>query len=49
MAATAVTGFAFSFLLGGPLGLLSYGLIMSGVGTLIDDKLIEDTNKLIGI
>ncbi|EDF0855082.1 colicin transporter [Salmonella enterica subsp. enterica serovar Enteritidis] len=49
MVATAVVGFAFSFLLGGPVGLLGYGLIMAGVGALIDDKLIEDANKLIGI
>ena len=41
MAATAVVGFAFSFLLGGPVGLLGYGLIMAGVGALIDDKLIK--------
>ena len=49
MAATAVVGFAFSFLLGGPIGLLGYGLIMAVVGALIDDKLVEDANKLIGI
>lgn len=49
MAATAVAGFAFSFLLGGPVGLLGYGLIMAGVGALVDEKLVEDANKLIGI
>ncbi|MBL0872755.1 colicin [Serratia nevei] len=34
MAASAVTGFAFSIILGGPVGLLGYSLIMAGVGTL---------------
>ena len=49
MAVSAVVGFAFSALLGGPIGILGYALIMAGVGALINDKLIERTNKLIGI
>lgn len=49
MAATAVAGFAFSVLLGGPVGVLGYALIIAGVGALIDDELVEEANKLIGI
>ncbi|HBC0352928.1 TPA: colicin transporter [Salmonella enterica subsp. enterica serovar Napoli] len=49
MAASAVTGFAFSIILGGPVGLLGYGLIMAGIGALIDDKAIEEVNKFIGV
>lgn len=49
MAVSAVVGFAFSALLGGPVGILGYALIMAGVGALIDDELIERANKLIGI
>lgn len=48
-ATTAVTGFTFSILLGGPIGILGYGLIMAAVGALINDDLIENINKLIGI
>lgn len=48
-AAPVVVGFAFSMLLGGPVGILGYGLIIATVGALIDDKLIEKANKLIGI
>ncbi|MEL5565942.1 colicin-like pore-forming protein [Serratia ureilytica] len=49
MAASAVTGFAFSIILGGPVGLLGYSLIMAGVGALIDDDAMEQVNKFIGI
>lgn len=49
MAASAVTGFAFSIILGGPVGLLGYGLTMAGVGALIDDEAMEKVNKFIGI
>ncbi|WP_311747413.1 colicin-like pore-forming protein [Proteus columbae] len=47
--ATAIVGFTFSVLFGGPIGILGYGLIIAGVGALIDDNLVEDANKLIGI
>lgn len=49
IASTAVVGFAFSLLLGGPVGVLGYALIIAGVGALIDDELIEKANKLIVI
>lgn len=47
--ATAIVGFTFSVLFGGPVGILGYGLIIAGVGALIDDNLVEEANKLIGI
>ncbi|MEQ4923687.1 colicin-like pore-forming protein [Proteus hauseri] len=48
-AAPVVVGFAFSILLGGPIGILGYGLIIATVGALIDEKLIEKANKLMEI
>lgn len=49
MAATALAGFAFSALLGEPIGILGYGLIIAGIGALINDSLVEEANNLIGI
>lgn len=49
MAATSVAGFTFSVLLGGPIGILGYGLIMAGVGALINDDLVEKANQFLGI
>lgn len=49
ISAAGIVGLGFSFLLGGPLGLLGYGLLLAGIGTLIDDNLVEEANKLIGI
>ncbi|MBG5951133.1 hypothetical protein I5E72_15445 [Proteus terrae] len=49
MAGTAITGFTFSVLLGGPIGILGYGLIMAGVGALINDDLVEKANQFLGI
>lgn len=49
IAATAVTGFAFSALLGGPVGILGYRLIMAVTGALINDNLVEKANSIIGI
>ena len=49
IAATAVAGFAFSIVLGGPVGVLGYGLIMAATGSLIDDNLIEKANQFWGI
>lgn len=45
-AATALTAFAFSALLGIPGGFLGYALILSLVGAFIDETLIEKLNKL---
>ncbi|MEQ5176115.1 colicin-like pore-forming protein [Proteus sp. DFP240708] len=49
MAATSVAGFTFSVLLGGPIGILGYGLLIASIGALIDNDLIEKANNLIGI
>ncbi|ELK0283372.1 colicin transporter [Salmonella enterica] len=49
MGASAVVGYAFSAIMGGPVGILGYGLIMAGVGALVDDELVERANSVIGI
>lgn len=48
-AATALTAFAFSIILGAPLGILGFAIMMTLVSAFIDDSLMEDVNKLIGI
>ena len=48
-AATIVVAFVFSILLGNPVGLLGYGLIMVGAGALINDELVENANQFWGI
>lgn len=49
MAATVVVAFAFSMLIGNPVGLVMYGLIMAGVGFVIDDEFTEKANQFLGI
>ncbi|HFF8977272.1 colicin-like pore-forming protein [Serratia marcescens] len=49
MAATALTAFAFSVMLGTPLGLFGFAIIMTVVSVLIDEKLMEKVNKAVGI
>lgn len=49
MAATVLAAFAFSTMIGNPIGLVGYGLIMAGVGFMIDDEFVEMTNKFFGI
>ncbi|MCK8585275.1 colicin-like pore-forming protein [Yersinia ruckeri] len=44
-----LTGFAFSIILGVPMGILGFALIITLVSTLVNDKLVEDINNLIGI
>ncbi|MGL5387961.1 MAG: colicin-like pore-forming protein [Serratia sp. (in: enterobacteria)] len=48
-AATALTAFAFSIILGSPLGILGFAIIMTLVSAFIDDSLMEEVNNLIGI
>ncbi|QUG75090.1 colicin [Erwinia sp. E602] len=48
-AATALTAFAFSLIAGAPLGILGFALIMTLIGALVDDKLVEKMNNLIGL
>lgn len=49
MAATVVVAFAFSMLIGNPVGLVMYGLVMAGVGFVIDDEFVENANQFWGI
>ncbi|MGV3069239.1 colicin-like pore-forming protein, partial [Proteus mirabilis] len=49
MAAVALTAFAFSLIVGGPVGILGYALIIATVGALIDDALVEKVSSAIGI
>ncbi|RSC52068.1 colicin-like pore-forming protein, partial [Citrobacter amalonaticus] len=49
LAATHVTALAFSAVLGGPIGILGYGLIMAGVGALVNETIVDEANKVIGI
>ena len=49
MAATVVVAFAFSILIGNPVGLVMYALIMGGVGFIIDDEFVEKANQVWGI
>ncbi|MCE9871475.1 colicin-like pore-forming protein [Hafnia alvei] len=49
LAATHVTALAFSAVLGGPIGILGYGLIMAGVGALVNETIVDEANKFIGL
>ncbi|MEQ5326889.1 colicin-like pore-forming protein [Proteus sp. fly-1008] len=49
MATVALTAFAFSLIIGGPVGILGYALIIATVGALIDDALVEKVSGAIGI
>ncbi|MCP1713766.1 hypothetical protein J2T36_002996 [Kerstersia gyiorum] len=49
LGATTVAGLAFSVLLGTPVGILGYSLIMASLGALIDDEWIEEAIGLVGI
>ncbi|EMB1662559.1 colicin [Escherichia coli] len=48
-AASAVTAWTFSVMLGTPVGILGFAIIMAAVSALVNDKFIEQVNKLIGI
>ncbi|WP_349289663.1 colicin-like pore-forming protein, partial [Salmonella enterica] len=39
----------FSIMLGTPVGILGFAIIMAVVSALVNDKFIEQVNKLIGI
>lgn len=49
MAATALTAFAYSVILGTPLGIFGFAIIMTLVSVLVDEKLVEKVNKAAGI
>ena len=46
--ATALTAYVFSIMLGTPLGILGYALMLAIISALIDDKRVEDVNNLLG-
>lgn len=48
-AASAVTAWTFSVMLGTPVGILGFAIIMAAVSAFVNDKFIEQVNKLIGI
>ncbi|CRY53586.1 Colicin-Ia [Yersinia intermedia] len=48
-AAAIITAFAFSIIIGMPIGILGFALIMASVSMLVNDELMEEINKLIGI
>lgn len=47
--AAAITAFAFSIIVGAPIGIVSFAIIMATVGALVNDKLINDINTSLGI
>lgn len=47
--AGAATAFAFSIVLGGPVGIIGFALIMAAVGALVDEQFVENINKTLGI
>ncbi|WP_237730416.1 colicin-like pore-forming protein [Serratia marcescens] len=49
MAATALTAFAYSVILGTPLGIFGFAIIMTLVSVLVNEKLVEKVNKAAGI
>ncbi|QPN88259.1 colicin-like pore-forming protein [Proteus vulgaris] len=49
MAAVVLTAFAFSLIVGGPVEILRYALIIATVGALMDDALVEKVSSAIGI
>lgn len=49
LTAVALTAFAFSLIIGGPVGILGYALIISTIGALIDDALVEKVSGAICI
>ncbi|WP_368766608.1 colicin-like pore-forming protein [Enterobacter hormaechei] len=48
-AASAITAWTFAVLLGTSAGILGFAIIMAAMGALVNDKFIEQINKLIGI
>lgn len=49
MAATALTAFSYSIILGTPLGIFGYALMMTLVSVLVDEKLMGKINKAVGL
>lgn len=49
LAATHLAALAFAAVLSGPVGVLGYGLIMAGIGAIVNDTIVDEANKIIGI
>lgn len=47
--ASAVTAWTFALMIGAPMSILGYAIIMAAMSALINDSLMEEINKLIGI
>lgn len=47
--ATELAALAFGAILGGPVGILGYGFIIAGVGALVNETIVDEANKIIGI
>lgn len=47
--ASAVTAWTFALMVGTPVGILGFAIIMAAMSALVNDSLMEDINKLIGI
>lgn len=47
--ASAVTAWTFALMVGTPVGILGFAIIMATMSALVNDNLMEDINKLIGI
>jgi len=47
--AAALTAFAFSIILGLPLGIIGFALIMALVGAFVNEQLMESINSRLGI
>lgn len=49
LAATHLAALAFAAVLSGPVGVLGCGLIIAGIGAIVNDTIVEETNKIIAI
>ncbi|MEW5291134.1 colicin-like pore-forming protein [Erwinia papayae] len=47
--AVVATGFAFSLIIGTPIGIIGYAVIMAVVGAMINDNLINEINSSLGL
>lgn len=47
--ASAVTAWTFALMVGTPVGILGFAIIMAAMSALVNDSFMEDINKLIGI
>lgn len=48
-AASAITAWTFAVMLGAPVGIIGFAIIMAAMSSFVNDKFIEQINKLVGI